>query len=140
MRRNSLDSFHTFRKSIFNWDLFIGNTVDKGSLKDKKKAVNSLILNEEVQDIDFLIGTSTEIEGSSQDSVTKASEIEFVDKMNPDEPEYDEILLPDDEIDQEEADENDDLDISDESEYYSDYGEETDTELEKEIPDAGGES
>ena len=53
-----------------------------------------------------------------------------------DDPEYEEISLPDDELDIEEGTEG--IESNDEEEYYSDYGEETDQELQKDLPDATG--
>ena len=84
------------------------------------------ILNEENQDIEFLWSSYE----NSGDEIEKT-------EITEDEPEYEELLsLPDDETDFEDISSTDD--INDENEYYSDYGEKTDKELQKELPDATG--
>lgn len=83
------------------------------------------ILNEENQDIEFL-WQNYEEESADGEPVEDAAE--------DDEPEYEEVSLPEDENDFEHISITDD--IHDEEEYYSDYGEETDEELQRDLPDA----
>lgn len=133
MMMNSLDTLskhaETIRKSVwdtFNWDLFLGTSVE-GTIQENKKKVNMQILNEENQDIEFL-WQNYEEESADDEPVEDAAE--------DDEPEYEEVSLPEDENDFEHISITDD--IHDEEEYYSDYGEETDEELQRDLPDATG--
>ena len=129
MMMNSLDTISKQAQNLgqsvwdtINWELFMGKgDRDSKAVAENKRKISMQIMEEENQDIEFFVERYDE--GSTK--ITQE-----------DEPEYEEISLPDEESEFEEGTFADNS--SDEQEYYSDYGEETDEELEKELPDATG--